>query len=67
MNLMNIDNNFFLQIAIRHHQWKLIWGQTKEFRPHKKQVLTLSCLARILLRFFVKIEFTFLSNPTKFR
>ena len=33
-----INNLLFFQIAIRHHQWKLIWGQTREFRPHKKQV-----------------------------
>jgi len=31
------DQSGTFQIAIRHHQWKLIWGQTKEFRPHKKQ------------------------------
>jgi len=33
---MDDQSNTF-QIAVRSHQWKLIWGQTSEFKPHKKQ------------------------------
>ena len=28
---------FIPQFAVRQGRWKLIWGQTEEFRPNKKQ------------------------------
>jgi len=31
------DQSETFQLAVRYNSWKLIWGQTKEFRPHRKQ------------------------------
>ena len=36
------DQSETYQLAIRYNSWKLIWGQTKEFRPHRKQPAELS-------------------------
>ena len=36
------DQSDTFQLAVRNNKWKLIWGQTKEFRPHRKQAGELS-------------------------
>eukprot|EP00090_Calanus_glacialis_P012886 TRINITY_DN21515_c0_g1_i1.p1 TRINITY_DN21515_c0_g1~~TRINITY_DN21515_c0_g1_i1.p1 ORF type:complete len:501 (-),score=111.45 TRINITY_DN21515_c0_g1_i1:46-1548(-) len=36
------DQSETFQMAVRYNSWKLIWGQTKEFRPHRKQTGELS-------------------------
>ncbi len=30
------DQSETFQLAVRQEAWKLIWGQTKEFKPNKK-------------------------------
>ncbi|XP_023320884.1 arylsulfatase I isoform X2 [Eurytemora carolleeae] len=36
-NLDLDDQSKTFQFAVRKNNWKLIWGQTKEFKPHKKE------------------------------
>jgi arylsulfatase A-like enzyme len=31
------DQSETFQLAVRQGAWKLIWGQTKEFKPNKKE------------------------------